>query len=117
MSIIETFETRARHQSFGLTLVEEIIFEPLDDNETPTSRLKQFAMMHVLHTLDSLQMPLTLTTLTEMTGLTGGAVLESVNPLVVRGLLLESWGRTSLGRGKAKQYELAPPQGGRATCG
>lgn len=96
------------HNTVFATLVtHEIMDKPLE-GETPSSRLKQLGMMHLLYSLHKQDMPLTVTSVTEKTGLTRGGAQESLDPLVKRGLLLELWGRTSLGRGKARQYEIAP---------
>ncbi|WP_235694446.1 hypothetical protein [Brucella intermedia] len=65
-------------------------------------------MMNLLYSLQKAEMALTITNVTKMTGMTRKAAQEAIDPLVERGLLKESWGRTSIGRGKARQYEIAP---------
>ena len=93
-----------------LTMVtRQIMANPLDD-EMPAGRLKQIALMTVivvekLHTAAS---PITLAQLVEMTGLTRTGTIQSVDPLVQRGLLVESMGRNSMGRGTARQFEMSP---------
>lgn len=93
-----------------LTMVtRQIMANPLED-EMPAARLKQIALMSViviekLHTAPS---PITLTQLVDMTGLTRTGTIQSVEPLVQRGLLVESMGRNSMGRGTARQFQLSP---------
>lgn len=92
-----------------LTMVtRQIMANPLED-EMPAGRLKQIALMTVivvekLHTATS---PITLAQLVEMTGLTRTGTIQSVDPLVQRGLLVESMGRNSMGRGTARQFEIS----------
>ncbi|WP_246666126.1 MarR family transcriptional regulator [Aquamicrobium sp. LC103] len=88
-------------------MTREIMSKPLP-GETPNSRLRQLGMMNLLYSLQKADTALTITTVTELTGMTRKAAQETLDPLVARGLLLESWGRTSLGRGKARQYQIAP---------
>ncbi|WP_235920675.1 MarR family transcriptional regulator [Brucella tritici] len=83
------------------------MFKPLAD-ETPSSRLRQLGMMNLLYSLYKAESPLTLTAVTELTGMNRTSAQETIDPLVERGLLVASMGRTSLGRGKAWQYEIAP---------
>lgn len=93
-----------------LTMVTKQIMENPLEEETPAGRLKQVALTTVivvekLHTTIS---PITLAQLVDITGLTRSGVVESVEPLVQRGLLIETMGRNSMGRGTARQFELAP---------
>lgn len=95
------------HNTIFATLVtHEIMSKPLP-GETPNSRLRQLGMMNLLYSLQKADTALTITNVTEVTGMTRKAAQEAIDPLVVRGLLIESWGRTSIGRGKARQYQIA----------
>ncbi|WP_235824342.1 hypothetical protein [Brucella anthropi] len=93
-----------------LTMVtRQIMANPLED-EMPAGRLKQIALMTViivekLHTATS---TITLAQLVEMTGLTRTGTIQSVDPLVQRGLLVETMGRNSMGRGTARQFQISP---------
>ena len=93
-----------------LTMVtRQIMANPLED-EMPAGRLKQIALMTViivekLHTATS---TITLAQLVEMTGLTRTGTIQSVDPLVQRGLLVETMGRNSMGRGTARQFRTSP---------
>ncbi len=50
---------------------------------------------------------LTLVSVVKITGMTRGGVLESIEELVQRGILTETLGKSSMGRGKARQFEFA----------
>lgn len=102
---VALFTKCAREQSLIDTVLQEILFNHLPD-ETPAARLKQIATIMMLNALASKGIPLSLTTITEMTGMTRKAAQEVIDPLIKRGLLTEIWGRTSLGRGKAKMFHL-----------
>lgn len=92
---------------FATLATHEIMSKPLP-GETPNLRLRQLGMMNLLYTLHKADIALTITNVTEVTGMTRKAAQEAIDPLVARGLIKESWGRTSIGRGKARQYEIAP---------
>lgn len=98
---------RWRNTGFVTLATHEIMSKPLPD-ETPNSRLRQLGMINLLYSLQKADMALTITNVTEVAGMTRKAAQEAIDPLVVRGLLNESWGRTSIGRGKARQYAIAP---------
>ena len=100
-------ESRWHNAIFATVTTHEIMSKPLPD-ETPNSRLRQLGMMNLLYSLQKAEMVLTITNVTEVTDMTRKAAQEAIDPLVTRGLLKESWGKTSLGRGKARQYEIAP---------
>ncbi len=93
-----------------LTMVtRQIMANPLKD-ETSAARLKQIALMTVivvenLHTTAS---PITLAQLVDMTGLARNVAAQTVDPLVERGLLIEEMGKNSMGRGMARQLQIAP---------
>lgn len=100
-------QSRWHNTIYATLTTHEIMSNPLP-NETPNSRLRQLGMMNLLYSMNKADTALTITTVTELTGMTRKAAQEAIDPLVVRGLLKESWGRTSIGRGKARQYEIAP---------
>lgn len=93
-----------------LTMVtRQIMANPLAE-EMPAARLKQIALMTVIvvEKLYTATSPITLTQLVETTGLTRTGTIQSVEPLVERGLLIETMGKNSMGRGTARQFQLAP---------
>lgn len=98
---------RWHNTGFVTLATHEIMSKPLP-GETPNSRLRQLGMINLLYSLQKADMALTITSVTEVAGMTRKAAQEAIDPLVTRGLLRESWGRTSIGRGKARQYEIAP---------
>lgn len=100
-------EGRWQNTVFATLMTHEIMTKPLAD-ETPNSRLRQLGMMNLLYSLQKSDTPLTISNVTQLTGMTRKAVQETIDPLVARGILKESWGRTSIGRGKARYYEIAP---------
>lgn len=100
-------ESRWHQAIFATLTTNEIMSNPLPD-ETPNSRLRQLGMMSLLYSLHKADTALTITNVIQVTGMTRKAAQEAIDPLVARGLLKESWGRTSIGRGKARQYEIAP---------
>ncbi|WEX75118.1 MarR family transcriptional regulator [Sinorhizobium numidicum] len=93
--------------AFSGFIFHEIFDNPLAD-ETPQSRLKQIGMMSVLYIMHQGHQPLTLSNIVENTGLTRTGVTETIDPLVERGLLTERFVKNSMGRGKARQFEIAP---------
>jgi len=93
-----------------LTMVtRQIMANPLED-EMPASRLKQISLMTliVVEKLHTATTPITLAQLVDMTGLTRTGAIQSVEPLVQRGLLVETMGKNSMGRGTARQFQFAP---------
>lgn len=93
--------------AFSAFIFHEVLDNPLED-ETPQSRLKQVGMMSILYIMHQGHQPLTLSNIVEITGLTRTGVTETVDPLVRRGLLTERFVKNSMGRGKARQFEIAP---------
>lgn len=93
-----------------LTMVtRQIMANPLAD-ETSATRLKQVALMTVIviekrHATGS---SITLAQLVAMTGLARNVVAQTIDPLVQRGLLVEEMGKNSMGRGTARQFQIAP---------
>ena len=104
--------TRALNQqwhslAFSAFIFHEIVDNPIED-ETPQSRLKQIGMMSVLYIMHQGHQQLTLSNIVEITGLTRTGVTETIDPLVRRGLLTEKFVKNSMGRGKARQFDIAP---------
>ncbi|CCF00746.1 conserved hypothetical protein (plasmid) [Sinorhizobium fredii HH103] len=93
--------------AFSAFIFHEIVDNPLED-ETPQSRLKQIGMMSVLYIMHQGHQQLTLSNIVEITGLTRTGVTETIDPLVRRGLLTEKFVKNSMGRGKARQFDIAP---------
>ncbi|MBB3918676.1 MarR family transcriptional regulator [Rhizobium fabae] len=94
-------------QLFAAYALQEVLDKPID-GETPASRLKQLGMMTVLYMMHQGHEKLTLSNLTKITGLTRNAVLESIDPLIARGILTETIVKNSMGRGTARQFEFCP---------
>ncbi|WP_273793755.1 transcriptional regulator [Brucella anthropi] len=88
---------------FGL---REILEKPIED-ETPQSRIKQIGMLNVLYMMHQAHEPLTLASVIKITGMTRGGVIETMDMLVQRGILTETLGKNSMGRGTARQFEFA----------
>ncbi|MCO6180740.1 MarR family transcriptional regulator [Ciceribacter sp. RN22] len=94
-------------QLFAAYALQEILDRPVE-GETPQSRLKQLGMMTVLYMMHQNHERLTLSNLAKVTGLTRNAVLDSIDPLVARGILRETLVKNSMGRGTARQFEFPP---------
>ncbi|UTV41840.1 hypothetical protein MYG64_35635 (plasmid) [Ensifer adhaerens] len=93
-----------------LTMVtRQIMANPLED-ETSAARLKQIALMTVIvvEKLHATASPITLAQLVDMTGIARNVAAQTVDPLVERGLLVEEMGKNSMGRGMARQFQIAP---------
>lgn len=93
-----------------LTMVtRQIMANPLED-ETAAARLKQIALMTVIvvEKLHATVSPITLTQLVDTTGLARNVAAQTVDLLVARGLLVEEMGNNSMGRGMARQFQIAP---------
>ncbi|MEP9378369.1 MarR family transcriptional regulator [Aquabacter sp. CN5-332] len=95
-----------RGLTFGALVSREILDNPLD-NETPQSRVKQIGMMVVLHHLHLSNQRLTLTNISEFTGLTRGGVTETIDQLIRRKILTETLTTNSMGRGRAREFNIA----------
>ena len=93
--------------AFAAFILREILDHPLQD-ETPQSRLKQIGMMSVLYYMHIGNQKLTLSNIIEITKLTRGGVTETVDQLVKRNILTETLVKNSMGRGRARQFEIAP---------
>lgn len=88
---------------FGL---REILEKPLEE-ETPQSRIKQIGLLNVLYMMHQAHEALTLSSVIKITGMTRGGVIETMDLLVQRGILTETLGKNSMGRGTARQFEFA----------
>ncbi|KAB2676364.1 transcriptional regulator [Brucella tritici] len=98
---------RWQTQALPLFAVREILDKPLED-ETPQSRIKQIGMMNILYMMHQAHEKLTLSNIIEFTGMTRSGVLETMELLVKRGILTETLGKNSAGRGVARQFKLSP---------
>lgn len=97
---------RWQTQALPIFAVREILDKPLED-ETPQSRIKQIGMMNILYMMHQAHEKLTLSNIIEFTGMTRSGVLETIELLVQRGVLTETLGKNSMGRGTARQFEFA----------
>jgi len=91
---------RWQSQALSVFAVREILEKPID-GESAQSRIKQIGM-HQAH------QKLTLSNVIDITGMTRGGVIETIELLVRRGILTETLGRNSMGRGTARQFEFSP---------
>jgi hypothetical protein len=98
---------RWQTQALPLFAVREILDKPLED-ETPQSRIKQIGMMNILYMMHQAHEKLTLSNVIEFTGMTRSGVLETIELLVRRGVLIETLGKNSMGRGTARQFTFDP---------
>ncbi|AYM09099.1 MarR family transcriptional regulator [Agrobacterium tumefaciens] len=99
-------KTQLRNLAFSGLILHEILDRTLED-ETPQARLKEIGMMTILYTMSQAHQKLTLSNIIEITGLTRSGVKETVDLLVKRGMLRESMGTNSMGRGTARQFEIS----------
>ncbi|PDT80870.1 hypothetical protein [Sinorhizobium sp. BJ1] len=88
-------------------MTNQILGNPLE-SETPTARVKLIGLMTLIGVLHSEDPTITLTRIMELTGLTRSVLAQDVNALVQRGLLIETMGNNSMGRGLARQFQLSP---------
>lgn len=65
-------------------------------------------MMNILYLMHRAHQKLTLSNVIDITGMTRGGVIETIELLVRRGILTETLGRNSMGRGTARQFEFSP---------
>ncbi|PRA47471.1 transcriptional regulator [Brucella pituitosa] len=97
---------RWQNQALALFGLREILEKPIED-ETPQSRIKQIGMLNVLYMMHQAHEPLTLASVIKITGMTRGGVIETMDLLVQRGILTETLGKNSMGRGTARQFEFS----------
>ncbi|MCZ7865796.1 transcriptional regulator [Agrobacterium salinitolerans] len=96
-----------RDQVLTTLIVNQIMSNPLT-GESGSSRLKQVALMMVIYVfLHGGEGQVGLSDLIKVTGLTRGGIIETIEPLVRRGLLVETMGKNSIGRGTARYFEIA----------
>jgi DNA-binding MarR family transcriptional regulator len=98
---------RWQSQALSVFAVREILEKPIE-GESAQSRIKQIGMMNILYMMHQAHEKLTLSNIIEMTGMTRGGVVETMDFLVERGILLETMGKNSMGRGTARQFQFAP---------
>lgn len=99
-------KTQLRNLAFSGLILHEILENPLE-NETPQARLKEVGMMTILYTMTQAHQRLTLSNIMEITDLTRSGVKETVDLLVKRGMLTETMGNNSMGRGMARQFNIS----------
>ncbi|WP_246765505.1 hypothetical protein [Aminobacter sp. SR38] len=88
-------------------MTNQILGNPLE-GETPTARVKLIGLMTLIGVLHSEDPTITLTRMMELTGLTRSVLAQDMHALVQRGLLIETMGNNSMGRGLARQFQLSP---------
>ncbi|KVK50014.1 transcriptional regulator [Agrobacterium sp. TS43] len=98
---------RWQSQALSVYAVREILEKPIE-GESAQSRIKQIGMMNILYLMHQAHQKLTLSNIIEITGMTRGGVIETIDLLVQRGILTETLGRNSMGRGTARQFEFSP---------
>lgn len=96
-----------RELAFVTMATQQIMSNPLD-GEMPLARIKQVAIMTliVVEKMHVATSPVTLTWVVEKTGLSRTAAIQTIEPLVQRGLLVETLGKNSMGRGTARQFRV-----------
>lgn len=99
-------KTQLHNLAFSGLILHEVLDRTLED-ETPQARLKEIGMMTILYTMSQTHQKLTLSNIIEITGLTRSGVKETVDLLVKRGMLRETMGTNSMGRGTARQFEIS----------
>lgn len=97
---------RWQTQALSVFAVREILDKPLED-ESAQSRIKQIGMVNILYMMHQAHEKLTLSNIIQFTGMTRGGVIETIDFLVKRGILTETLGKNSMGRGTARQFEFA----------
>jgi hypothetical protein len=93
-------------QALSVFAVREILDKPIE-GESAQSRIKQIGMVNILYLMHQSHQKLTLSNIIEITGMTRGGVIETIDLLVRRGVLTETLGKNSMGRGTARQFEFA----------
>ncbi|MGK9086094.1 MarR family transcriptional regulator [Brucella intermedia] len=99
-------KTQLQNLAFSGLILHEILDNPLE-GETPQARVKEIGMMTILYTMNQAHQKLTLSNIMEVTALTRSGVKETVDLLVKRGMLTETMGTNSMGRGTARQFEIS----------
>ena len=94
-------------QALSAFAVREILEKPLED-ETAQSRIKQIGVLNILYMMHLAGEALTLSNIIKFTGMTRGGFVETMDLLVARGVLVETLGKNSMGRGTARQFALSP---------
>lgn len=95
-----------QNQALSAFAVREILEKPLK-GETPQSRIKQIGVLNILYMMHLAGEALTLSNIINFTGMTRGGVVETMDLLVARGVLVETLGKNSMGRGTARQFALS----------
>lgn len=98
---------RWQSQALSVFAVREILEKPIE-GESAQSRIKQIGMMNILYMMHQSHEKLTLSNIIQFTGMTRGGVIETMDLLVERGILVETLGKNSMGRGTARQFEFSP---------
>jgi hypothetical protein len=97
--------SRWHNTALASLLTIEIMSKHLP-NETGSSRIRQLGMMIALLSMDDGHSPITIGAVTEFTGIARKTALEAIEPLVARGLLIETWDTASHGKGKSRLFYI-----------
>ena len=98
---------RWQNQAHSAFAIREILEKPLE-GETAQSRIKQIGLLNILYMMHLAGEALTLSNIIKFTSMTRNGVVETMDLLVERGVLVETLGKNSMGRGTARQFELSP---------
>ncbi|MBA8841886.1 transcriptional regulator [Ochrobactrum sp. RH2CCR150] len=98
---------RFQSEALAAFAVREILEKPLV-GETSQSRIKQIGLVNILYMMHQTHEPLTLASVMNCTGMTRGGVIETMAALVQRGILTQTLGKNSMGRGTARQFQFSP---------
>ena len=98
---------RWQTQALSAFAEREILEKPIE-GETAQSRIKQIGVLNILYMMHLAGEALTLSNIIKFTGMTRSGVLETMDLLVERGVLVETLGKNSMGRGTARQFALSP---------
>lgn len=91
--------------SFFAAVSKSILCNPLPD-ETPSSRMKQIALMGIIYQLKASGHETTIGLVMEVTGLPRTSMTKFMQPLLERGLLTERSVLNSAGKGRAYVLDI-----------
>lgn len=96
--------------SLSAYAIKQITENPLSEDETPASRLKQLGMLSMIYHMQVSDIPTTVTNIMKIGGFTRPSVFEVVIPLKNRGLLQEEHVPNSGGsKGGRRAYQYVIP--------
>lgn len=101
---------RRSEASFNDTVIGLIFDQPQPD-ETPASRLKQVGLMIVLHQMKRQDIETTIPKMVSSTGVSRAAATVILEPLLRKGMLLETKVLNVTGKGHAIRLDFCPELG------